>query len=88
MVDEDWWMGENARGQTGLFPSNYVELVEDQGDGAPAHEATSATMNPTPAAPAAGPTGGSKTGPTATALYDYEAAGEHLENGSSTQGNG
>lgn len=28
MVDEDWWMGTSARGETGLFPSNYVELVE------------------------------------------------------------
>ena len=72
MVDEDWWMGENSKGQTGLFPSNYVELVEE-------HNAPSAiptNMNPTPSAPAAGPAGGTKTGPTAAALYDYEAAGE------------
>ncbi|ERF72249.1 hypothetical protein EPUS_02136 [Endocarpon pusillum Z07020] len=74
MVDEDWWMGENARGQIGLFPSNYVELVEDQDDDAPTHETASATIDPTPSATAAGPPGGSGTGPTATALYDYEAA--------------
>lgn len=79
MVDEDWWMGENTRGQIGLFPSNYVELVEDQDDGAPTQEPTSAAIDPTPSAPAAGPPGGSSTGPTATALYDYEAAGEHSE---------
>lgn len=22
-----WWSGTNARGQTGLFPSNYVEML-------------------------------------------------------------
>ena len=74
MVDEDWWMGENARGQTGLFPSNYVELVED----VDAPTAASATVDPAPAAPAAGPPRGVKAKPTATALYDYEAAGERF----------
>ncbi|KAB5580125.1 hypothetical protein GE09DRAFT_1167714 [Coniochaeta sp. 2T2.1] len=43
MVDDDWWMGTNSKGESGLFPSNYVEL-EASGD------------------------------PTATALFDYEAA--------------
>ena len=71
MVDEDWWMGENAKGQAGLFPSNYVELVED-GD-APA--ATSTTVDPSSSASAAGHLGGTQAKPTATALYDYEAAG-------------
>ena len=28
MVDNDWWLGVNSRGQHGLFPSNYVEVVE------------------------------------------------------------
>lgn len=61
MVDDDWWMGMNVHGETGLFPSNYVELVDDEHD---EH-----------AAAAAPPSAGSgKTGPTATALYDYEAA--------------
>lgn len=26
-IDEGWWKGTNARGEEGLFPSNYVELV-------------------------------------------------------------
>jgi drebrin-like protein len=81
MVDEDWWMGENARGQSGLFPSNYVELVE--GDDAPpavtdnntTTTTTITSMNPTSAASLPG---GSKAAPTATALYDYEAAGEQF----------
>lgn len=74
MVDEDWWMGENARGQTGLFPSNYVELVEGGEDAPPT---TSTTVDPTPSAPTAGPPSSTTGGPTATAIYDYEAAGEH-----------
>lgn len=71
MVDADWWMGVNVRGEQGLFPSNYVEVVkEDEQQAAGGHQ------QPEPAqeqyqseAPAAG---GAR--PTATALYDYEAA--------------
>lgn len=71
MVDEDWWMGRNAAGESGLFPSNYVELVEDGGEDAaptPVHQQAA------PTAPPAGPAGGSKSLPTATAQYDYDAA--------------
>ena len=77
MVDEDWWMGQNSRGDTGLFPSNYVELVEEHH---PAHEPGPSAVEaaPTPAGPAGGAAGtaheASQEGPTATALYDYEAA--------------
>ncbi|KAI2477990.1 SH3-1 multi-domain protein [Pyrenophora tritici-repentis] len=71
MVDDDWWMGTNSQGERGLFPANYVELVEDEDDGGaapppPAHP--SAHEQEPAAAPAA------SSGPTATALYDYEAA--------------
>ncbi|CAD0089812.1 unnamed protein product [Aureobasidium vineae] len=74
MVDEDWWMGQNSQGETGLFPSNYVELVEDDDAAAggaappppaPARDEPAATHTSAPAA--AG-------GQTATAQYDYEAA--------------
>jgi hypothetical protein len=81
MVDEDWWMGTNSKGESGLFPSNYVELTENDAGAAappsppapapaplPAREPAAAPVEP-PAAPAA--TGAGKT---ATALYDYEAA--------------
>ena len=64
MVDEDWWMGQNSRGDTGLFPANYVELT---GDGAPLGESVSASAPAAHAAPAA-------AAHTATAQYDYEAA--------------
>lgn len=77
MVDEDWWMGTNTQGERGLFPANYVEMVEgEDDDGAaaapplPTHP--SAPQEPEPAA-ALPPRAGS-SGPTATALYDYDAA--------------
>jgi len=65
MVDEDWWMGRNALGETGLFPSNYVGLVKSRPESSEQavqptedHSATTATDH----------------GVTATALYGYEAA--------------
>lgn len=71
-------MGQNVHGEAGLFPSNYVELVEDgqEEEGtAPAHAEQQSHIDPTPSAPAAGPPAGAGPGgPTATALYDYEAA--------------
>ena len=73
MVDEDWWMGRNPRGDRGLFPANYVELEPEGADGAPANDATpSAAAGPSaspaaPAAPAAPPA------PSAIAQYDYDA---------------
>lgn len=70
-VDEDWWMGTNSQGESGLFPSNYVTIVEDDGAGA----GHAAAPPPPPAAqpePEQAPAAGG--GPTATALFDYEAA--------------
>ncbi|KAK7426876.1 actin binding protein [Neonectria magnoliae] len=80
MLDEDWWMGTNSRGESGLFPSNYVEIVED---GEPEAEAEAPAPPPPPPAadPAPEPQAqapvsepADAAGPTATALYDYEAA--------------
>ncbi|KAF9767851.1 hypothetical protein IL306_014921 [Fusarium sp. DS 682] len=78
MVDEDWWMGTNSRGESGLFPSNYVELVGDDEPEQPAAAAAAApppppvtAAEPEPQAPAAAP---AEAGHTAVALYDYEAA--------------
>ncbi|KAF1911580.1 hypothetical protein BDU57DRAFT_460964 [Ampelomyces quisqualis] len=76
MVDEDWWMGTNSQGERGLFPANYVELVEgdepaDAGD-APLLSSHLPASQPEPAAAPPQAAGGS--GPTATALYDYDAA--------------
>ena len=71
MVDEDWWMGQNPRGEAGLFPSNYVELIEDGGAGGQA--AHQAEPEPEPEQQHSGDAESSH-GATATALYDYEAA--------------
>ncbi len=71
MVDEDWWMGQNPRGETGLFPSNYVELIDDGGAGEQA--AHQAEPEPEPEQQHGGGAEPSQ-GATATALYDYEAA--------------
>ncbi|KAF7539414.1 hypothetical protein G7054_g2190 [Neopestalotiopsis clavispora] len=75
MVDEDWWMGTNSAGDSGLFPSNYVELVDDD-DSAPAGGA--APPPPPPAAavhePEPEPEAAGGGGATAIASFDYEAA--------------
>jgi hypothetical protein len=76
MVDEDWWMGTNSQGERGLFPANYVELVEgdDEDAGAapplPSHPSAPQEVEP----PAAAPQPAGSAGPTATAIYDYDAA--------------
>lgn len=70
-VDEDWWMGTNAQGESGLFPSNYVTIVEDDGPGA---GTAAAPPPPHVAEPEPEHTPAAGGGPTATALFDYEAA--------------
>lgn len=57
---------------------NYVELVEGDEGGSTTSPAQLPHMSiPTPAAAVAAPAPAEpKGGPTATALYDYEAAGE------------
>jgi hypothetical protein len=83
MVDEDWWVGVNSQGERGLFPANYVEIVDDEAAHEPEPEPISAPAPvpapvpaavPPPPAPAAVPAAASSKGPSATALYDYEAA--------------
>lgn len=71
MVDDDWWMGQNIHGETGLFPSNYVELVEEDD-----HLPSSTADEPDQPAKLSG-TAENNQGPTATALYEYEAAEEN-----------
>ena len=82
MVDEDWWMGENSKGEKGLFPSNYVEITAEEESADVGAAAGRPVPPPMPeeeseAAPPAGPpqpAGGAEKGATATAQYDYEAA--------------
>ena len=75
MVDDDWWMGENPHGESGLFPSNYVELVEDDVGEAGGQAPSQSTAQPQVESeqPHAGSIGASQ-GATAVALYEYEAA--------------
>ncbi|KAJ3191025.1 hypothetical protein HK101_008166 [Irineochytrium annulatum] len=63
-IDEGWWQGVNAQGKMGLFPANYVQLLE-------AEEAGGAVEEPAAAAAVDGEYR------EATALYDYEAAEEN-----------
>ena len=70
MVDEDWWMGQNPRGEVGLFPANYVELVPDS---APTG-AERPVPAPAPAQPEPAPAPAATGAQTAIAQYDYEAA--------------
>lgn len=72
MVDDDWWMGQNSRGESGLFPSNYVELVEGE-EGGGAQESNDAEIRAESQQHAAGATERDQ-GAIATALYEYEAA--------------
>ena len=72
MVDDDWWMGTNSRGESGLFPSNYVTLVED--DDATAGAGQAAPPPPPAAAAQPEPQQAAGGGAVATALFDYEAA--------------
>jgi len=74
MVDEDWWMGTNSAGQAGLFPSNYVELVDEQ-ESAPMEAPVSQQRAPAPVpVPETTRAEAASAGPTATAEFDYEAA--------------
>lgn len=72
MVDDDWWIGTNIKGERGLFPSNYVELAEESQAAAPVPPPVQREPSPPPPPPAASRPAAAK--PTATALYDYEAA--------------
>lgn len=70
MVDDDWWHGRNSRGETGLFPSNYVELAEEDANGRAPPAPSDDVNNEHELQAHAGVT----QGHTATALYDYDAA--------------
>jgi len=77
MIDEGWWSGTNSRGMSGLFPCNYVELVEDEEE-EPQQEHEQehpAAPVPPPADPEPEPEPeAAESGPFAIAVYEYEAA--------------
>lgn len=78
MVDKDWWLGSNTRGERGLFPSNYVELLDDKPQNSISsdlHVGESEADIQQPRVESMAPLASSSAnGPIAIALYDYEAA--------------
>jgi drebrin-like protein len=77
LLDPDWYAGTNSKGERGLFPANYVELLEDEEEPAPRQPARHIEQEPAPSQPARHmevPPSSTKAKPTATAIYDYEAA--------------
>ncbi|KAF3933897.1 Vinexin [Dactylella cylindrospora] len=84
MVDEDWWQGTNESGETGLFPSNYVEPIMDDEDEEPEPEPVQPAPEPVfaaavkaPPTPEPEPELAAGGGHSAKAIYDYEAAEEN-----------
>ncbi|EWC44915.1 hypothetical protein DRE_00974 [Drechslerella stenobrocha 248] len=82
LVDDDWWQGTNEAGETGLFPSNYVEPIDDEEE--EEEEAPAARLPPAPPAREPEPElepepyhEAAATGQTAVAVYDYEASEEN-----------
>ncbi|TIA86976.1 hypothetical protein E3P99_03464 [Wallemia hederae] len=55
-VDDGWWSGKGRNGREGLFPANYVELIEDDGDsGVASQPPPPPPAPPAPPAPAPAP---------------------------------
>ncbi|KAG7906187.1 hypothetical protein KL906_004640 [Ogataea polymorpha] len=63
-VDEDWWLGTNAAGKTGLFPATYVVLNEKKDEEPAAEQVPEPEPEPEPE---------TSKGLTAVAEYDYDA---------------
>ncbi|KAI7876445.1 hypothetical protein K492DRAFT_210329 [Lichtheimia hyalospora FSU 10163] len=76
-VDEGWWYGMSEDGKRqGLFPANYVQVLEEEPQAPPAPPAPPAPTPPAAqSAPAPAQTSPPKQdqGATAIALYDYDA---------------
>lgn len=70
MVDKDWWLGSNAKGESGLFPATYVRLDESNESAQPEPEENSTAEAE---APVETPEE-TASGPSAVAEYDYDAA--------------
>lgn len=67
-VDEDWWLGTNSQGESGLFPASYVELISSEPEPASASASAPAPAPSAPPAPSA-----SSDQPKAVAAYSYSA---------------
>ncbi|KAI9280308.1 hypothetical protein BC943DRAFT_348097 [Umbelopsis sp. AD052] len=70
-LDEGWWSGTSEDGsRSGLFPSNYVQILETQ------HE-PEAPVQPEVPEPVEQEAPAEPEGPSAVALYDYDAGEEN-----------
>lgn len=77
LLDHDWYAGTNSKGERGLFPANYVELLEEEEapPRQPARHIEEEELAPSQSARhMEAPPSSAKAKPTATAVYDYEAA--------------
>ncbi|KAI9472749.1 hypothetical protein BX667DRAFT_526984, partial [Coemansia mojavensis] len=80
-LDPGWWAGENEDGsRQGVFPANFVEIIEDVPP-LPGKSAAAAAAGPPPAGPPMAPppppaAPKQPAGNQAIALYDYDAAEE------------
>ncbi|CDS10181.1 hypothetical protein LRAMOSA02858 [Lichtheimia ramosa] len=74
-VDEGWWYGVSEDGKRqGLFPANYVQVLEEEPQAPPAPPAPPAPAAQSAPAPAPAHTSPKQDqGATAIALYDYDA---------------
>lgn len=80
-IGDDWWFGENSKGETGVFPASYVNLKESKHS----DESTPAAVSEPEPAAAAAPAPAlaprpvplperPSAGKSAVAEYDYDAA--------------
>ncbi|GHJ89082.1 hypothetical protein NliqN6_5484 [Naganishia liquefaciens] len=71
-TDADWWTGTNPQGQRGLFPANYVTLLE--GGAAEEEEPAPPAAPAPPPMPSREEPAAADKGKWAIAQYDYDAA--------------
>lgn len=84
MIDEDWWVGVSEKGERGLFPGSFVEVLDDDGSGGATHAQSHEQEHGQEhehayehahehAHDQSAPAGTQGSLPTAKALYNYEA---------------
>ena len=71
-VDPDWWVVTNSKGQQGLVPANYLQVLEED-DHVPASSQPAANQTPAASVPEHNTSPAQDQGKRAKAMYDYEA---------------
>lgn len=75
--DDGWWEGELADGTRGFFPSNFVQVIDENIDGIATEIAVATTDDHHVVADAAAVEEGEEQVEMTSALYDYEAQSEN-----------